>query len=707
MAKELSIEEKTRRLRAMLGQIAGSEGIESVARRAEETVGGRGLPVKEVLESFQKFESRQNVKANDIDRLEAIVLPNERPVAYIRRGSFSDLKQSRWKHINDGSVRKRIEPLFPSIGRVELPGGQIMEYFGTAFVVGNNLLMTNRHVGRLFTDGVGTKQLRYQPDAAAMDFRREDGLKETETVSVIDVVMIHPYWDMALLKVASLPAGVEPLKLAVDDPERYLDQDVMVVGYPARDPRNNLDLQDRIFERKYGVKRLQPGKARARDEFPSFGNRVRAMTHDASTLGGNSGSVVIDVKTGVVIGLHFAGEYLKANYAVPTFELARDSRVVDAGVNFVSRIAADDSLTRSAWAAADRDESIPGPHQTAGPSASLPITSKGGFTFTIPLHITISVGTPVIAASTTVVASDALVEKVPVVFPDLASRTGYRADFLDLDGNVSVPMPVLTNNGTNAATKLVDGSGHVLKYHKFSVVMHSERRLALFTAANVDWRAEKREVDGKKPTRKQLNGFDGSTSETWVLDRRIPEDRQLPDVFYTKDDGAWDKGHLVRRDDVAYGNDFPDMQMSNGDTFHVTNCSPQTAAFNRSKPSEFNWGALEEMIRKQTSSEKVCIFSGPVFAADDRFFHGKTSKGKDVSVAIPSRFWKIIVANHDGSPAAFGFILGQDLVDVPLHDELVVPDAWKRLMRPIAEIEELLNGLVKLSFLKDCDQFEG
>jgi hypothetical protein len=28
-------------------------------------------------------------------------------------------------------------------------------------------------------------------------------------------------------------------------------------------------------------------------------------------------------------------------------------------------------------------------------------------------------------------------------------------------------------------------------------------------------------------------------------------------------------------------------------------------------------------------------------------------------------------------------------------------------MRPIAEIEELLNGLVKLSFLKDCDQFEG
>ena len=39
---------------------------------------------------------------------------------------------------------------------------------------------------------------------------------------------------------------------------------------------------------------------------------------------------------------------------------------------------------------------------------------------------------------------DTSVEKVPVVFPDLASRAGYRADFLELDGRVSVAMPSLT-----------------------------------------------------------------------------------------------------------------------------------------------------------------------------------------------------------------------------------------------------------------------
>jgi endonuclease G, mitochondrial len=40
-----------------------------------------------------------------------------------------------------------------------------------------------------------------------------------------------------------------------------------------------------------------------------------------------------------VVGLHFAGEYLKANYAVPMFELARDPRVAPR-LNFDGVVAA-------------------------------------------------------------------------------------------------------------------------------------------------------------------------------------------------------------------------------------------------------------------------------------------------------------------------------------------------------------------------------
>jgi len=37
-------------------------------------------------------------------------------------------------------------------------------------------------------------------------------------------------------------------------------------------------------------------------------------------LGGNSGSAIIDTEPGEVVALHFAGEYLRGNYAVPMYE---------------------------------------------------------------------------------------------------------------------------------------------------------------------------------------------------------------------------------------------------------------------------------------------------------------------------------------------------------------------------------------------------
>ena len=40
------------------------------------------------------------------------------------------------------------------------------------------------------------------------------------------------------------------------------------------------------------------------------------FAHDATTLGGNSGSVVLDVETGYAVGMHFSGSFLESNYAV-------------------------------------------------------------------------------------------------------------------------------------------------------------------------------------------------------------------------------------------------------------------------------------------------------------------------------------------------------------------------------------------------------
>jgi endonuclease G len=45
--------------------------------------------------------------------------------------------------------------------------------------------------------------------------------------------------------------------------------------------------------------------------------------HDATTLGGNSGSVVLDFASGRALGLHFAGTYLVGNYAVTAGQIRR------------------------------------------------------------------------------------------------------------------------------------------------------------------------------------------------------------------------------------------------------------------------------------------------------------------------------------------------------------------------------------------------
>lgn len=290
--------------------------------------------------------------------------------------------------------------------------------------------------------------------------------------------------------------------------------------------------------------------------------------------------------------------------------------------------------------------------------------------------------------------------RVPKMFGNLASRKGYQPDFLELDGDRPVPLPTLTAKGKRAAARLEDDSTE-LKYHKFSIVMDKKRRMALFTASNVDWRVAMRKVRGRKPSRKQLTGLPDGVAEAWATDPRIADDHQLPDVFYTKDGGAFDKGHLVRRDDVCWGSSFKDMRIANGDTYHTTNCSPQVAGFNQGARGRDNWGDLESLIQREAKTEKLIIFAGPIFAEHDPVFEGR-DLGGPVQIRIPRRYWKIVVAKAESGPQAYGFTLTQDLSAI----EFAVPATWKRHMQRVSDIEKSLHGLVSLAWCKRHDQFD-
>ena len=137
-----------------------------------------------------------------------------------------------------------------------------------------------------------------------------------------------------------------------------------------------------IFAGVFNVKRLQPGQLRDVASVNSFGHPVEAVTHDSSTLGGNSGSAVVDVKTGEVVGLDFAGVYLERNYAVPAHELALDRRVVEAGVNFDAQIANTGVPWESFWDRAD-------PEAPAGAIATA--TVDRALAGSLPIEITIQI----------------------------------------------------------------------------------------------------------------------------------------------------------------------------------------------------------------------------------------------------------------------------------------------------------------------------
>lgn len=670
---------KAERLKKLLTQIAPGDTVESIpiprSPAAESGLEGmEAAPDPALPSALNKLaeDRHEELTPTEMFGLEAIILPKTRPVVFVRNGSYDNIGEP-WLSLNTPEVRARLNPLLPLIGRVELPQSLVIPYAGTGFIVGKGLIATNRHVAQLFSQGLGLT-IRYKAGDAAIDFKREVDTKDDDRsafLKVTGVEMIHPFWDMALLRVDNLPT-TNMLRLSTKAPEELVDRNIVAIGYPARDERSDLDVQDKIFGGKYLVKRLQPGTLRKREKIQSFENEVNALTHDASTLGGNSGSAIIDIDSGEVVALHFAGIYLKANYAVPMFELARDSRVASK-LNFDGSVTATNDF-EPAWLSTEGTEKpSPTPAAQGAPlqspqpqssSSQLASTSPDGTaTWTIPLQLSISIGNaggphlhvaakPPQAAAGTETENESGEEAV-VVNQDYSDRQGYDPQFLD---GVAVPLPRLSEamQGDTAQVKADarrNGDAFELPYHHYSVYMNKRRRTAWFSAANVD--GLQRPKIGKRQ------------GDRWYRDPRIQKSEQLGQEAF---EHGIDRGHLTRRDDTAWGEDVESATAANNDTFHFTNCALQAAPFNRGKD---RWQGLEQFLLEQHAKKdkrRMTVITGPLFADNDPVYKNDRM---DYSVRCPLQFWKVcVLVREDGSPSATGFVLGQeDIQSLPGFEE--------------------------------------
>ncbi|WP_374985275.1 trypsin-like serine peptidase [Streptomyces fradiae] len=266
--------------------------------------------------------------------MEAIVLLEGRPAILVQDGDFPP-QEGDWAVLNDR--RAAIRDTLARVGRVEVSGHVSLDWVGTAFLVGADVVMTNRHVAVEFGRDDGSARWTFRPGlGAALDLTREYGALPGAggpAYTVTEVVGVHRDADLALLRVAPAPGGrplPPPLAVAADAPADLPGHPVYVVGHPAWDGRRNEpESMRRIFMDIYNVKRLQPGTAN------QLLPERNVLTHDCSTLGGNSGSPVLDLGDHRVLGLHFGGRYGFGNYAVPLWSMLEDPLVRQAGLNFV------------------------------------------------------------------------------------------------------------------------------------------------------------------------------------------------------------------------------------------------------------------------------------------------------------------------------------------------------------------------------------
>jgi endonuclease G len=231
---------------------------------------------------------------------------------------------------------------------------------------------------------------------------------------------------------------------------------------------------------------------------------------------------------------------------------------------------------------------------------------------------------------------------------DYGSRRGYDKEFIS---GLSIPMPepngALANNVASLRSGEANAESGELKYEHFSIKMNKAKRVAIFTATNIDGNAYLR-VD-----RRTGEVTDGGEGETWFKDPRISASFYLDQSFYSEWSTYFDRGHLTRRTDPTWGTTNEEAERANADTFHFTNCSPQHFRFNQS--AKFWQGAerfvLENGALHEGSRNRITVFQGPIYSDQvDQFAD---------DVQIPSSFFKVIFWRGRAGVRSVGLVVDQ------------------------------------------------
>ena len=464
---------------------------------------GLGTPALEL----PNFEFSRDAVLETIVRRERPVLLVERD--RIKQHDVSSLGKEAIELVEKLTLASdRIHSLLPLIGRIDVKNFPSTDYVGTGWFVDTDIVVTNRHVASLiakwdgrefvFALGIGGR-----PIVSSVCTTRENGEAAPDSARVFGIEKVlyierdsGPN-DIAFLKVSRRTNGTRPASIKVASTNIAAERRVCVIGYPARAPSSVIPdqaLMQELYLGVYDVKRIAPGFS-----MPDEGS---LGTHDCTTLGGNSGSVVIDLETGEAVGLHFSGLYKEANFTVRASELSR-------------------YVSGKVWN--EPYSPAPSPNESSLPSSAVPQNAVSGaavapsatvtasLTLSIPIQVKVELGTPSVSGSPVVGAAIAVhqsdtphdvasVEAAAADFYDarptgvLATRVGFSDEGGEIGGTPFIAASVAPDRvATFAATAPREFRGVAVRYLPAEVGEQLEARPMLEAVAAIAYDDDARE----------------------------------------------------------------------------------------------------------------------------------------------------------------------------------------------------------------------
>jgi endonuclease G, mitochondrial len=547
------------------------------------------------------------------------------------------------------------------VGRIVDVGdrGEAREGFATGFIIAPGLAMTNHHV---FSDAGECRNCGIQ-----FGYEKQGDAVVEGPVFAFDTSRFFycdEALDCAIVGVASTSLSgaadlgqFQPLHLSPAVGKILVGQPVSIIQYPNGGPK------------RYGV--------RDNELLVPAAPTDRFLQYTTDTLPGSSGSPAFN-QDWEVIALHHSGvPEIKDGRIMTIRQTPWGSGMPDSEIHWVANEGARisciceslitarvDDRYRDQWAELIRTfqedftmlPAMQGQVAEAQPVAlsadprrpvSIVVSGTANFYFGQASDAVTTRWTPKDGATDQPAPKPAAPEKTLVFDPDYKGRPGYKEKFLAIE----VPHPGIADSWLDEVVK-ADGKPLVLKYHHYSLVMNRVRRLQMWSAVNVDYTAKKR--------RKERDEFG---TDTWVADPRIPGELQIDDQRLYAPAKMFDRGHIVRREDTAWGDTAQEEIYANSDSFHWTNCTPQHEQFNRAVFQYHGlWGELENHIQRQAKNvgRLMSIFAGPVLDSEKDLEHD-FGGGK---MLLPRRFWKVLIVVEDPEEEtrrlrAFGFVLDQ------------------------------------------------